>query len=422
MKNNKKIFISASLLVLLATGFIAGQNNNALLGSALEDTSIWNHYTAVDATLDSNGVREYWVNCTTHEHVFAKPEVDASRIVEKGAPSQDFIASLPTNDDRLTPAWSEIITFEDNIIPSVLTQNAKNTVFDIVTEEGTNNKVLRTSGAAGYGFNAAKEYLDVIFADSNVIAVEFYAKATTPTNNFRRNANGTAITYELNNGEHGLELEWKSFHYTREYYDIWTANDIFVINNAGASVEYTYFDDIRPITEEIFGFENGWFRKQSPVKDSTYYTPGHGSYSVANPTAPDTKNRERYFSLLASDGLVTDVQWTAERASEGRYSLKVSKNSGYVAFYTFSNIKTLMGANGTFSFDVYSTIAARSDSEVRNFQDGMNGVTGKAHELGKWVTYTWTAENFTNDGRFLIIQGSTAGDWYFDNFRINYAA
>ena len=81
-----------------------------------------------------------------------------------------------------------------------------------------------------------------------------------------------------------------------------------------------------------------------------------------------------------------------------------------------------MGANGTFSFDVYSTVAARSDSEVRNFQDGMNSVTGKVHESGKWVTYTFTAENITDDGRFLILQGSTNGDWHFDNFRINYAA
>ena len=81
-----------------------------------------------------------------------------------------------------------------------------------------------------------------------------------------------------------------------------------------------------------------------------------------------------------------------------------------------------MGANGTFSFDVYSTISANSNSSVRNFQTGNNGVLGYAHTKGKWVTYTWTAQNITDDGRFLILLGSTAGDWYFDNFRINYAA
>ena len=316
------------------------------------------------------------------------------------------------------------IDFEDGEIPSVITPNERNTSTEVVAEDGTNNKVLRLGGLSQYGINFSKAHLDAIFSDPDVIAIEFDAKGTSATNDFRRKAGylNANITYEYNSTGHGLTTEWKTFHYTREYYNNWVEGEIFLVVGAGTNVQYTYLDNFHPITEEVYGFENGLFNKKSPVKDSTYYTPGHGSYSVANPTAPDTKNRERYFSLLANDGLVTDVQWTAERASEGRYSLKVSKNSGYVAFYTFSNIKTLMGANGTFSFDVYSTIAARSDSEVRNFQDGMNDVTGQIHELGKWVTYTWTAENITDDGRFLILQGSTNGDWYFDNFRINYAA
>ena len=99
----KKKILYYSAAALFGGGMLLGvlfagktQIAHNILGSSDE---VWNHYTGVDATLEKKGIKEYWVNCTTHESVFSAPASD--HIVDMGAPSESFINSLPDNDPRL---------------------------------------------------------------------------------------------------------------------------------------------------------------------------------------------------------------------------------------------------------------------------------------------------------------------------------
>jgi hypothetical protein len=82
--------VSLSVLGVLSVAAFANPKMSNLVA---DDATIWNHYTEVKPTLESNGIKEYWVNCTTHEHVFTKPSVDENQIVEKGKPALAFINS-----------------------------------------------------------------------------------------------------------------------------------------------------------------------------------------------------------------------------------------------------------------------------------------------------------------------------------------
>ena len=168
-----------------------------------------------------------------------------------------------------------------------------------------------------------------------------------------------------------------------------------------------------------YGFENGApnikiesdGRVHPMVKTAGHSDTSAGEY-VAN---------VEYFNFASA--FVSSAELCSDNKSEGNYSLKFVKSaSGYLAFYTIRNVKELMGPNGTFSFDLYSTVQANGNAQVTNFQDGRNQVSLGTHYANEWHTYTLDGSQITDDGRFLILQGSTAGDWYIDNIRINYAA
>ena len=82
-------------------------------------------------------------------------------------------------------------------------------------------------------------------------------------------------------------------------------------------------------------------------------------------------------------------------------------------------------ANG-FTFWIYSTIgvngtpqtagnilAGASSKEIRYLNNG-EGLILKANT---WTQITIYPEDITGDGRFLLIQGSTAGTFYLDDFQ-----
>lgn len=420
MKNNKKIFISASLLVLLATGFIAGQNNNALLGSALEDTSIWNHYTAVDATLDSNGVREYWVNCTTHEHVFEKPAVEDSRIVDKGAPSASFISSLAANDDRLIERYTKAITFEDGLNKYISIYDGF-TAMSVVDEEGVDgSKALKLSRVDDSGRDChvtiAKEYLDAVFANTKVKSLEFYAKATVATNNFRHQKVDQAVTgnneiistFECNRTGYGITESYKKFLLEREIYENMNFSSWTIQYGTTSTGTFDlYLDNFRISTEEYdgvcstLGFEHGYYvdSQKGMTYPSFYYSDWKG----------------QWYSFKASGDPLVSIGYDYENKSEGTRSIKIVKNNGYLALYLRPQFVTNMPDEGML-FDIMGTVAV--NGEV-NYIDNNNTKLTSNHttRAGLWHTLHLTKSQIGSDGRFLIIQGSTAGTFYFDNFR-----
>ena len=103
MANKKKFLLvfsgilSATVLslgVVLATQnpepeHVQGSNNQ------------WNHYDAVAPTLDDSGIKEYWVNCETHEHQFTAPTGDVE-IVDIGDVDFDKNKGIQITTDWLT--------------------------------------------------------------------------------------------------------------------------------------------------------------------------------------------------------------------------------------------------------------------------------------------------------------------------------
>lgn len=100
--------------------------------------------------------------------------------------------------------------------------------------------------------------------------------------------------------------------------------------------------------------------------------------------------------------------------------LKVTKGTGYAAFYLSKEFVNQIGSEG-FSFDLYSTIGVNSKTGVTNFIDGKSNLINGGnyqHPITTWTTYRFNKNNIDSDGKFLVIQGSSAGDFYFDNIKL----
>ena len=176
-KKTNLLFVGTSLLVVAAA---AGTAFSTLKMSGVwgTDDTVWNHYSAVAASLGVRGIKEYWVSCDDHSHQFTAPI--SEHIVNKGAPSREFIDSLDVEDDRLIE-YKRYYDFSDRHLPSFITPNRN--VSAVVAENG---RVEISVTANDYGVNIGKEYLDIVFADPNVDAIAFDAfSPDEATSNFR---------------------------------------------------------------------------------------------------------------------------------------------------------------------------------------------------------------------------------------------
>lgn len=318
------------------------------------------------------------------------------------------------------------IDFEDNIIPNFLTTSDKMEItkdgfegsnclkVEIVAETSTDRKMI----------NFNKDYLDMVFADSNVKAITFQAKANYVSSNFRARINGTNVTYENNSNGWGLCEAWKTFMYKREYYESWKEGDSFVIGwvSKGNTIYFDNFKTVTDDTQDAYGFECGGILASGA--NFEFRTPGHASTGT---TALLTLQNGS-----GSDPCLEQPIFTSEKQTEGTTSLKfvkkVKSSGNQYSSYTLNGISSKIGADGYVDIDIYSTVAVNSTTTVTNFVDGNNNCLtalgeeekmGKyQHPAGKWVTYRFTPSMLGTD-RFLIIQGSSGGDWYFDNIRIN---
>ena len=417
MKRSLKILLSLSAPLLTVFSIVFSLGNNLVLNT--RGTELWTHYKGVAPGLSKKGTKEYWVSCLTSEHVFTEPE--GATIQEGETLSRAFIDALPENDDRLVPSYVEIMGFEDGNVPSHVTKKQNISSLEIVNDGTEGSKCLKiTVSGSDYGVYFSKSYLDTVFANPDIVAINFDAKGSIHSSNFRARIASSNITYENNNTPYGLDTEWKKFSFKRSYYEAYVNGDAMIYGGGMTSGNYVLIDNVVPVTKDLdsFGFENGYLDTSNRI----YRSAGHSN----NDPAP-----EQIFKLIpesntGSSGYceLSDLGFDYTDKTEGNRSFKFTKTNGYVMVYLSTAIKTALGDNGYVRFDFKTPVAINSNPSVANIRDGQNHPLGGAgYQIPKdtWMTFTIPASTgITSDGRFLIIQGSTPGTMHFDNIRLEY--
>lgn len=278
-----------------------------------------------------------------------------------------------------------------------------------------------------FGLKINKDYLDDVFSDNSVKALSFVAKSSIHNNNFRHRTNASNVCYELNDSKYGLDTYYKKFSFTRAMYENHDDSTDFVIYGGqpnGANVEGSivyidsfifYEDDVMNEAPSKLSFENGCV----DIANGNY-----NFYTVYNKN--DSLTTDKFFILKASAVTLSNLTHSTDKATDGITSLSFEKNNGYIALYMGAAFTAAVEASPTkkFAFDIYSTVYINSNNAVKNITDGKNNSfvdQGGKLEANVWTTFILDQNMYTqssDSGRFLIIQGSSSGTFYLDNFRI----
>lgn len=90
--------VAAIAATAVGTGYSVSSKGGVFFAGG--DEGVWKHYERKEATKTEKGIREYWVNCLTNEHVFAKPTTGT--IEEGGAYKTEGFTE--TDDRWIYPA------------------------------------------------------------------------------------------------------------------------------------------------------------------------------------------------------------------------------------------------------------------------------------------------------------------------------
>ena len=304
------------------------------------------------------------------------------------------------------------VSFEGDDVPSFITEK-QNATLSVTSAQGAtfgskSLKILAPSNSDDFGVYFSKAYLDDTFSNPNVVAINFDAKGSEATNNFRAKIGGSNITYENNATGWGLETNWKTFSFKRSYYEAYVEGDAMVFGRFTNANKYVILDNVVPVTKDLdsYGFESGYMDKTN----KSYKTAGHGNSDPAPVNL-----------LRTSDSTVSSMVTAYAIKSEGNRSVKIVKSNGWAAFYLPNTTKTDLGENGYVLIDFYSTIVINSNPSVKNLHDNAyEPFGGEGYQVPKetWVTIRVPVSGVGTDGRFFIFEGSTAGNMYFDNIRL----
>lgn len=427
MKTKKVLIFSTFIAIpLLAAGAIIG-TQSSFFKTYAADNSVWNHYEAVQANIDKKGSREYWVNCSSHEAVFEAP--DSLNIVDKGAPTQQWVDSLSDSDPRLIKPTYQVISFENDtdasLIYSLRNGFASKTVVDDATPTDGQKALKLTWTSTNCEFMVNKDYLDKAFADPNVVAVNFDAKANTAYEGFVYVTNTTGaqgdvlMRYETRSEEgFGLTTEWKTFSWTRELYNNLVQYPIAYSNIKhaffwrGVNIWETfelYLDNFRPVTtaHTPYGFEGGRL-----VSGATY--PSFRRFDGTELVAVNVQNH-------ASEPATYSFDYSIK--SEGNRSLKVHKPQGrylQIGFPALNNDG--ISETDVITVDVYATSAFNTHSSNKGVRDGNDNpifnATSGAIDGNKWNRFELKKANFK--GAWAInFAATTECDVYIDNIQVN---
>ena len=408
MINKKLLTLGLSLCsvsAITAAASLGGGVATLKHANALAD-EVWNHYSAVNATFESNGIKEYWVSCSSHEVRFTEPS-DVT-INDNGAPTSDFINALPENDSRVIKAFDRIYDFENNTVPACFTGNSVVTGTSVTSNGVDGSKGLEVAVKAGdFEFGLNKDYLDAAFSYSWVKAVAVDAKATTASQNWRTGSVGGEVgkkqPFEGYHTDSGITTSWKTFYFTRAMYDAWDSTSAMLRGSTGAGT--VYIDNIRPVDYDVytnsarFGFETNGFKESTSPMSVRYGNNIEG--------------------LSANGAGLVEGSWSYDYSikSEGNRSLKFTKQSGYISVSLNKTIINAIPGNHVL-LDMYLSGAINSYDNNKGMTDGMNNAFNKQMPAGKWFTIVLDkTTGITTDGRILTFSGSASPNIYIDNIR-----
>ena len=306
------------------------------------------------------------------------------------------------------------LSFETTV-PEFITPKVNISSLSIATGGTVGKKALKiTVSGSDFGVYFSKAFLDDTFSNPEVVAINFDAKGSEATSNFRAKIAGNNITYEQNDSKYGLETNWKTFSFKRSYYETYVEGDALIFGGGLTSGKYVMVDNMVPVTKDLdsYGFENGYV----DGTNMAYYSAGHGNSDPApiQIIHVDSTSKDNITKFVAAYAYKT----------EGNRSLKITKNNGWAAFYLPNTTKAALGNNGYVKLDFYSTIVINSNPSTKNLVDNTYtpfGGDGYYIPAETWITLTIPVSGVGNDGRFLMMQGSTAGSMYFDNIVLVHA-
>ncbi len=411
MKKEKLILTAlvSSAVLCVALSFTGKFSTNALYADTEEQ---WSHYSAVADGLNRDGIKEYWVSCTSHEHQFTAPTVSAEHIVDKGAPTQDFIDSLPLSDDRLVPtSYRTLYDFENGLVPSVLVGNSLVKIPVISDTDGVDgSKCLDVPVRSGdFMFGLSKDCLDLIFEDTSVNAIAFDAKSTVASQNWRYGTpggpNGATQPFEHYANGDGINTNWKTFYFTRDMYDAWTDGSYMIKGSTGDA--HIYIDNVRTTDTDLYTHRKSYGFETSGVTDAS-----DTSGKIRVPYSNKVLFKAEGAGVVANSG---SMDYSIK--SEGNRSFHFTKQNGYIAVYMETSIVNAIPGDYVL-LDMYSTVGINSYDNNKGITDGSNGAFNRQTPANKWFTLVLNkSTQITNDGRILTLSGSAAGDIYFDNIR-----
>ena len=439
---NKIIFLALTSIATCGVVFSTSANLKSVINTSGAGGTTWVHYSKVSASTTLKGIKEYWVSCSTNEHQFNAPS--GVTIRDGGTPSRSFIDSLSSDDDRLIYPYTTSFDFDDGI-NSYITNYDYYTSIEVVDGEGIGgSKALRAindrASDTDSHLRIDKGFLDYIFSDSKVKALSFYAKGTKVTNNFRHiqvnaqyvNGNSDIIAcYERNNDGYGITNEYKQFFLTRGVYSQMNSSDWFIQYGGVSSSEALYLDNFSISYTDYYQFKKnsleygGLFLEENSTTYRLRSTPGNqADFNIIN-------RIEGGFPTSGGSVGFDYVNYT-----DGYRSIKLTKPNGEFDYHAIGHYaKSYIQTTGGICFDIYSSIKVNASFDddgdgyyerIGNYQDGWAGNTNngsKAIHDGPILPNTWYTlytpyDQISDNGRFFVITGSTAGSYSIDNIRI----
>lgn len=214
MTRNKRI-ISIALVAVLGAGAAVAASAQGIKSVLGEETPVvWKHYTAVAPTATTKGIKQYWVSCDDHTHVFVKPTGNVE--IEEGTWTDALKASvLALNDDR-TIAEGDFLTWADSDNRLFTSHFLNNYAYDSTTKtytarigenKGTETNPLVNETDAAVHFRG--EYLKVARACGNkYISFSLKANSVMPGYTVDRYAIATSgADWRLNYTEKNFDVE-----------------------------------------------------------------------------------------------------------------------------------------------------------------------------------------------------------------------
>lgn len=389
----KKKILYYSAAAVLGGGMLLGvlfagktQMANIILGSG---NDVWNHYDGVEATLDTKGIKEYWVNCSSHEIVFSRPS--SENINDMGAPSQSFIYSLASNDSRLISKKRQELSFENASDLSKVTKGFRDGYSSAVIVDtdstGGSHALKVTSSGTTLSFTLNDNYLTAVFSDPNVKALAFDAKGEISVlNSFRyRTYKGGTATVPQFIGSPRLDTHWRTYYIPRSFYDesydVSSAKSQYQVawSDIGAG-KYILFDRFRPVTVAdemaLLGFES--YAVDTSSGSSSYIRVSDGATGGNVMMYSDVPN-----------GAFDDQIFT-----EGTRSFRFTRTGGQdkkLAFHPNWLSANPLDANDELIFDLRTSISLNKNLLYLGTNSSGTPTEalpdGATHPASTWVTY-----------------------------------